>query len=251
MTTTWSYRTYGSGSRIFLGLHGWNGSHRSFDTLLPFLPEDATLIALDLPGYGDSSSPRRWNGAGIMEAVGKQIASLDLPPFTMIGNCSGGLLGMWLLKDQPELPVERIILIDTFGYMPWYFRIFLAPLAGPLFYYSTFANPIGRWLTNRSLQRSHGNETDMTQSFSQGSVSTPFHYLRLFRDMGDYRSFKHITTKVDLAYGENTFAAVKQSVPMWQSLWPSAQILELQGAGHLSVQEAPEPLSQLLFQPQS
>ncbi|TNE44645.1 MAG: alpha/beta fold hydrolase [Deltaproteobacteria bacterium] len=249
--TDWSYRSYGSGPRIFVGLHGWNGNRHSFDSLLPFLPDDVTLIALDLPGYGESKRPAQWHASGIMDAFGEQVASLQLTSFTIIGNCSGGLLGMWLLKDQPTLPVERIVLIDTFGFMPWYFQIFLAPFAGPLFYYSTFANPVGRWLTNRSLQRMQNHNTDMTKSFSQAPVSVPFHYLRLFRDMGDYRSFQHVQTPVDLAYGEHTFGAVKQSIPMWKTLWPDANVLELQGAGHLSVQEAPEPLSRFVFDPSS
>lgn len=241
-------KRYGRGARVFVGLHGWNGSRHSFDSLLPFLPDDATLITLDLPGYGNAPPPASWDIGGIVDALRAQIDALDLPSFALVGNCSGALLGMWLMRET-SLPVERVVLIDTFGYMPWYFRLFLTPALGRLFFYSTFANPLGRWLTQRSLRRVRSGETDLTAGFAKMPLAVPLRYLQAFLVMGDYRSFRHVDTAVDIAYGARSFAAVQESAALWQSLWPHARVWKLEGAGHLSVQEAPEQLASILFGP--
>lgn len=242
-----AYKQYGSGERVFVGLHGWNGNHHSFDALVPYLPSDVTLIVFDLPGYGRSTAPQSWNMMDVIGALQQQLLDLRLPPFSMIGNCSGGLLGMWSLRDIPSLPVQRIVLIDTFGFMPGYFQIFLWPFLGPFFYYATFANPVGRWLTNRSLRQISAQRSDLTQSFAQSSPHIPFRYLRLFQEMGDYRSFRHIQVPVDLLYGEHTFRAVKDSIALWQTVFSSTAVYPLAGAGHLSVQETPALVAQIVF----
>lgn len=243
----WHHQKYGEGPRVFVGLHGWNGSHRSFDSLLPYLPDDVTFYALDLPGYGGSSPPNSWSLSGIVSALQEQLAALDLPAFTLVGSCSGALFGMWAMREPSPFLVERVVLIDAFGFMPWYFRLFLLPGLGHLFYYSTFANPLGRWITNWSLRNKRMEDTNLTQAFSRAPVSIPFHYLRAMGAMGDSRSFQHVDVPVDIAFGESSFGAVIDSVERWQQNWPSASVCCLKGAGHLSVQEKPDLLAKVLF----
>ena len=120
----WHHQKYGEGPRVFVGLHGWNGSHRSFDSLLPYLPDDVTFYALDLPGYGGSSPPNSWSLSGIVSALQEQLAALDLPAFTLVGSCSGALFGMWAMREPSPFLVERVVLIDAFASCPGIFVCF-------------------------------------------------------------------------------------------------------------------------------
>ena len=61
--------THGTGKSVFVGLHGWNGSHRTFAPLVDRLPSSATFISLDLPGYGGSPHPPDWR----LETIADQI----------------------------------------------------------------------------------------------------------------------------------------------------------------------------------
>src|SRR5262249_8184627 len=140
---------YGSGSRVYFGLHGWSGDHATFAPLTRYLPAGAALYSADLPGSGSSPAPRRWELAAITEDTAGAIAGVD-SPVTVIGNCSGAVFAL-LVAERLAGRIDRLILIDPFAYLPWYFKIFLNKRIGRYAYYSTFANPVGRWLTNLSL----------------------------------------------------------------------------------------------------
>ena len=57
---------YGNGPRTFLAFHGWGGDHREFAPLAARLPDDVRLLSVDLPGYGQSPKPPRWDMAEIV-----------------------------------------------------------------------------------------------------------------------------------------------------------------------------------------
>lgn len=44
-----------SNQRPILAIHGWQDNAGSFDTLIPLLPQDISILAIDLPGHGLSS----------------------------------------------------------------------------------------------------------------------------------------------------------------------------------------------------
>ena len=50
---------FGHGPRTFFGVHGWGSTGaQSFQDIARFIPEeDATLLAPDLPGCGQSAPP--------------------------------------------------------------------------------------------------------------------------------------------------------------------------------------------------
>ncbi|HEV2666776.1 MAG TPA: alpha/beta fold hydrolase, partial [Blastocatellia bacterium] len=154
---------YGSGSRVYFGLHGWSGDHATFAPLAVYLPAGVALYSADLPGYGRSPAPRRWELAEITDEIASEVVAID-SPVTIIGNCSGAVFAL-LAAERLPLRIERLILIDPFAYLPWYFKIFLHKRIGRYAYYSTFANPLGRWLTNLSLSKHRTAETDLTESF--------------------------------------------------------------------------------------
>jgi pimeloyl-ACP methyl ester carboxylesterase len=238
---------YGRGDRTFFGLHGWSGDHTTFAPLVNYLPADAALYCADLPGCGRSQPPREWRLEELAGEIAAEISKLDSQSVTVIGNCSGAILALAAMPRISER-VNRLILIDPFAFAPWYFKLFVATPIGKYAYYSTFANPIGRWITNLSLRRHRTGASDLTVSFRAVDHSASYQYLRMLCAIDGIERFAWIQSPIDIICGERTFGAIKKSVGMWQGVWPHARVFELEGAGHLPIEEATDDLSRIVFQ---
>lgn len=237
----------GSGRSTFVGLHGWNGTHQTFEALYERLPPDSRLVGLDLPGYGTSPPPARWT----LEAIAEQIvATVDqevgAEPVSLVGSCSGGIIALFVAPLLGER-LERFIFLEPFAFVPEYLRIFLKPVVGRLFYYSAFGNPIGRWITNTALAGHRQDDTDMMSSFAQGSLKVPLEYLRLFDAIPRPEDFADLPGQIELVYGAHTFDAIRDSVAIWKEVWPHAVDAPIADAGHLLLKEAPDAVARLVF----
>ncbi|HRK36718.1 MAG TPA: alpha/beta hydrolase, partial [Candidatus Hydrogenedentes bacterium] len=225
------YERTGKGKRVFLGIHGWAGNHRTFRPLLTNLPEDVSFYAVDLPGYGTGDNPEQWDMAEVAKRLSETIQEISENPVTIVGYCGGSNLGVMAAALVPG-KVERLVFIDPFAYMPWYFRIFTWGEFGRRAYFSTFASARGRKLTNSALKSKRTGDTDLTRSFEAVDHELMLRVLRGFSSFPSYATFATVKTEVDLAYGERSFKAVKRGVQMWKKIWPHARVHELPGAGH-------------------
>jgi pimeloyl-ACP methyl ester carboxylesterase len=238
---------HGKGSSRYAAFHGWSGDHRTFDSLVPFLPLDSTFSCFDLPGCGKSPDPENWKMNALIAALLDSVASLGNGPSTFIGSCSGAILGLLVAKARPEL-FRRLVLVDPFAYMPWYFSVFLNKHFGRQAYMTTFANPVGRWITNTSLRKRRTGNTDLTKSFEEVNHASVYEYLRMLGRTGKPEQFVELANPVDLLYGENTFTDVKKSIGIWKTIFPQARVFELKGAGHLPIEEASQQVAEILFE---
>lgn len=236
----------GMGERAFLALHGWAGSRRDFTALADNLTDDVSLYCVDMPGFGDSPPPRVWF---IEELVGELRAALgriEAEKVTLLGNCSGAVFGLALVKSQPHR-FERIVLIDAFAFFPKYFSIFLKGGFGKMAYLSTFANPVGRTITNVGLKSKRNDKTDLSKSFKQVDHAVALETLRLLKEVSSHREFAGIDLPCDIVIGDKTFRAIRRSVGMWQENWPDAALHEVVGAGHMTLTEEPERVAEIVF----
>ena len=74
----------GTGSRTFLGLHGWSGDHRTFSPVIVGLPEDVSFYSADMPGCGKSEPPRQWTVDSVADSIAEAIYGLPTP-VTLVG----------------------------------------------------------------------------------------------------------------------------------------------------------------------
>ena len=236
---------YGTGPDVYFGLHGWSGSHLTYAPLVPLLPSSATFYSADLPGYGESPRPGTWTADAIGEQIAAELRRVDAAHITLVGNCAGGIFGLVAAGLEPQR-VRRIVLIDPFAYLPWYFKVFVHPHYGRIAYRSTFANPMGRWITNASLRSHRATNTHLTDSFKEIDHEVSLTYLEMLDAMGRISRFAGVDAEIDIVFGDRTFAAVKESVVQWQALWPKARQWRL-AAGHLPIEEAPADLAAIVF----
>jgi pimeloyl-ACP methyl ester carboxylesterase len=182
----------------------------------------------------------------VAEQVAGALRNLDRDRFTLVGNCSGAIVGLHLARKMRER-IDRLVMIDPFAYMPWYFGLFLRGQFGRRAYDATFASRLGRTLTNSALQHKRTVDSHLTSSFAEVNHDTVYRYLQMLDENCNYRQFADVDVPITLIHGERTFAAVKRSIDLWSILWPLAERYELKDAGHLPLEETPQQLASILF----
>jgi len=238
---------HGAGPEAFFALHGWGGDRRTFAPLAPYVPAWASLYAADLPGCGDSPRPDAWAVGRVLDEIVGAVRETGAERLTLVGNCGGAVFAL-LAARELKGTVERVSLIDPFAYLPRYFRLFNAGELGRRAYDATFANPLGRWLTNQSLRGRRAGAADLTASFAEVDHESARAYLKLYEEVGSVETFRGFGAPVEITYGERTFGAVKRSLKLWREVLPQARVRELKGAGHQPFVEAPERLAEFVFE---
>jgi pimeloyl-ACP methyl ester carboxylesterase len=235
-----------------VGFHGWSGDHTTFDPLIQKLPEAVSFYSFDLPGCGKSPKPQVWEIRSVARSIAEEVAALGKEKVTLVGSCTGGLMALFVARELLEMGrggvVGRLVLIDPFAVCPWYFRIFLTPLLGPLMYGVTFANPLGRWITDLFLKKRRGSSVSLTESFVRVDHRVSLATLRMFERAGEPEQFRGMDIPVEIIRGEKTFTAVKQAVERWRGVWPEMSVHILVGVGHLPIEEESEAVRKIVFQ---
>jgi 3-oxoadipate enol-lactonase len=84
-----------------------------WDQQIRALGTDHAVVALDLPGHGESTGgPEVWEGDGVFDAVAATIDGLDADGVHIVGLSVGGVLAQELALRNPE-HVRSLTLIDT------------------------------------------------------------------------------------------------------------------------------------------
>jgi pimeloyl-ACP methyl ester carboxylesterase len=239
--------TYGDGPETVLAIHGWGGDHREFAAVASRLPAGARLLSVDLPGYGRSPRPPAWDlGLIFAEFRAAVRAAAGDAPVTLAAFCSGAVLALLFAQAEPAR-IRRMVLIDPFAFVPWYFRLFLDGPFGRRAYMTAFASERGRRITTAVLRRMQSDDADFTAAFERIDHEVTLAYLGLFNRFGDLRRFAGFRFPIDVAVGERTLGAVRRSVRVFRRLWPQARVTTLRHVGHLPMVKGAAQLRRLVF----
>jgi haloacetate dehalogenase len=106
----------GTGPPVLL-LHGYPQTHAAWHRVAPRLATRFTVVAVDLPGYGDSAGPtpdpahaaysKRATAATLVTAM----TALGFTRFAVAGHDRGGRVGYRMALDHPER-VSRLAVLD-------------------------------------------------------------------------------------------------------------------------------------------
>jgi pimeloyl-ACP methyl ester carboxylesterase len=108
------YLDYGSGPAVVL-LHGMAASWHWWLENIPALAQHHRVIAVDLPGFGDSEPlPASAEMATHAHTVLDLLAELDIESATVSGHSMGGLVAMAMFVTAPHR-VRNLILVDSGG----------------------------------------------------------------------------------------------------------------------------------------
>ena len=107
-----------AGKPRIVALHGWLDSAASFGALGPELARDYEVIALDLPGHGQSFHRPPGESYELLDYVRDLGLFLDRyaadDGVILLGHSLGGILASLLAVAVPDR-VRRLILIDSLG----------------------------------------------------------------------------------------------------------------------------------------
>ena len=110
-------RTGGTGSPILL-LHGFPQTHCHWHALASLLAQHHTIIAPDLPGYGDSvgeapdETQEAYSKRRMADQMVRLMAHLGHDRFYLAGHDRGARVAYRLTLDHPE-KVEKLVSFDT------------------------------------------------------------------------------------------------------------------------------------------
>jgi pimeloyl-ACP methyl ester carboxylesterase len=108
----------GNGPALVL-IHGMFGDHLDWETVLEPLGRTHRVIALDLPGFGNSDKPEReYSAEFFVAALDELLQSLGVERATVVGNSFGGIVSVLYTLAHPQI-VERLVLVSSGGLRPF------------------------------------------------------------------------------------------------------------------------------------
>jgi pimeloyl-ACP methyl ester carboxylesterase len=113
-----SYVELGHGDRTVLLVHGLGGNWTAWLENLPVLAREHRVIAIDLPGFGQS--PPSGDGIsipGYARTLERFCEQLGLERAAVIGNSLGGWVAAELALQAPDR-VSGLVLVDAAGIFP-------------------------------------------------------------------------------------------------------------------------------------
>lgn len=108
------YEKIGSGKVILL-VHGWADSLSGFYEIQRSLSRDYEVIAIDLPGFGQSSQPPGpWTLNDYAKCLEDFVAKLKLDVYGLVGHSNGGAILITGLANN-NVKADKLILLSSAG----------------------------------------------------------------------------------------------------------------------------------------
>lgn len=252
------YLDRGEGPTLVL-LHGMACCWQWWLECLPELTERFRVLAVDLPGFGDSAPLA--SGSSIPHQAGAVTAlidSLGIERVAVAGHSMGGLVATRIALARPEL-VARLVLVDAGG-VPMTERRLSAVLRVLRFAHRSFTRPavldllVSSRAARRLLLRGAMADPDCL-SDDLAALVVPRLDAPGFADAiaASARAVRAsdpaaITVPTRLIWGEkDVFAPVHTAEAMLRAL-PDGRLDVLPGVGHSPMVEAPGPFTRLLIE---
>ena len=132
-----NYIDEGCGTNVLL-LHGWGANIKTMQPIFDILKNRCRVVALDLPGFGESDKPLTpWNSYDYADIVKKFIDILSLKDIILFGHSHGGRISI-ILSSAYQSIIKKLILIDSAGIIPkrslkYYFKVYKYKLLKKLY----------------------------------------------------------------------------------------------------------------------
>ncbi|MGJ3230491.1 MAG: alpha/beta fold hydrolase [Oceanicaulis sp.] len=249
---SWRVRESGpEGAPAVVLIHGFSHSLESLEPLADALEADHRVIRFDLPGHA-LTGPREDRAYSVSDTV-DQVAALleEIAPdrFVLGGHSLGGLVA-WRYAAQAPERVAGLVLIAPGGYpnlgvgdepapVPQQVKLYLtaAPMAGvEAATAALYADPSR--ITEAQLERIHammrveGIGPALVERIEQFTLPDPNPILRT------------IEAPALIIWGQRDAMISPEHGPRFAAAMPDAELVLIDDAGHMPVEEQPEATAQ-------
>ena len=215
-------------------LHGWGAHIEAVASILTALDGASDLIALDLPGFGESDPPdQAWDVDAYARFMIDFLDELAVDRAHLVGHSHGGRVSIALAADAQDR-VGRLLLVDSAGLRPkrgWKYRRRVAVAKfGRLI--AMLGGAPGRRLQERMRARVASRDYLEASETMRGTFRAV-----IATDLSD--RLARIGAPTLLVWGDRD-----DDTPLWmahrmEELIPDAGLVILEGAGHYSYADAP------------
>lgn len=246
----------GSGPPVVL-LHGVGGSWRQWSPLLPMLESACEVLALDLPGFGESPAQPGIPAtiAGQADAVEAELDAAGLASAHLVGNSSGGWLALELARRQRARTVVALSPAGMWTAREDAYRFFIllsAHYAAKLISRvpALTRTPARRWLLNWWLFMARPGRWSAEQAAEQmrmlGGAPSYMEFLRWTRDRRVER-LPGVACPVLIAWGSRDLLLPRRQAARFVRALPHAELRLLPGVGHLPMADAPQLIASAIL----
>ena len=225
-----------------LMLHGATDSWRSYEPVLPHLPDDIRAVAVTMRGHGDAPKPER--GYRVEDLAGDVVAlmeELDLGPAVLVGHSMGSMVAQRIAIEAPER-VLGLVLAGAFG-QPQANSPGLRELRAD---FGEIQDPIERQLAHEFQESTTASPLDPEQLdvFVDETEKVP---ARVWREI--FSAFPEVDYAAELAatappalivQGGRDELIPREERTVLLGLLPGARLTVYEGAGHALHWEEPE-----------
>lgn len=248
------YLISGKGDPVVL-LHGYAQTSRMWRPLMPGLANNHTVIAPDLRGFGESSTPADgYSKKAMAQDIHALVKSLGYPRVRIVGH-DIGLMVAYAYAAQYPSEVDRIVLMDAF--LPgvgdwksvwlmrdlWHFHFYgktpLALVAGrERIYLDHFWNDFA---ANPAKSVSAKDRKFYTKAYAQpGHMKAGFEVFRAFEtDAADFAEFAKTPLPMPMLVLTGEKASGDFLIQQGKLVATNVEGVVIKGSGHWLMDEAP------------
>jgi pimeloyl-ACP methyl ester carboxylesterase len=253
-----NYRRFGQGEPLVL-IHGIGSRWQAWEPVLPALAAVHDVIALDLPGFGESPMPAPGTAPGaasLTDLVSGFLEELGVERPHVAGNSLGGLISI-LLAQRGR--VRSATVLSPAGYASpaetWWARgslrvavslaRLLAPRADRL-----FLRPGVRKLAYDQVVAHPERLTpaDAAESLRALAYAPWFDETLSAIDPGDLQDGAPIDVPVTIGWGEKDRLLLPRQARRAERAIPGARLVWLRGCGHVPMYDDPEQVARVMLE---
>jgi pimeloyl-ACP methyl ester carboxylesterase len=230
----------GSGPALLLLHAAWGDAEMSWSRVWDQLAQSHTVIAPDLPGFGQSEKLSTPSLSGMAAMLKELLGALHLDHAVVVGNSFGAGVAIKFENDHRKM-VSQLVLVDG-GYMPVIqgFLKKLISLPGVNQGFRALIRNIT--FSRKTLNRSFANPSQLPAGFFEKIEQTTMAYSRISFDtiMNHSSPLSKPTAPTLLVWGaEDGLTTLKQADAL-QKWIPEARLITIDNAGHMPQVEKPE-----------
>jgi pimeloyl-ACP methyl ester carboxylesterase len=233
-----------------------------FLPLLRELDEGFEVLALDLPGHGNSGAPAvEYTAAYFTDSTERFLDTQDLSDILLVGESIGASIALGLAARQNPR-IAHVIALNPYDYGHWggirrssalanvLFTAMLLPGIGSIVA-RTGTKGVLRRVVEGGLYDPHKLPPDLLAKLHR-SGSLPGH-ARAFRSLSLHwqswiaarTAYAAIRTPVTLVYGDHDWSRDEDRAANARAI-PAARNLALQGCSHFSCLDAPQRVARII-----